>query len=697
MAVIIVEPVEAGAAWLAHALAGLDQRILRTASPDEAMGAIATEGREVLAALVGSGLDDEQALGLASRLQQAAPEVAVVLLRQRESGQILRAALRFGVRDVLAASSDGETVRSSVSRAIELATSLRGRLAAGPGGARPEAPGGRPGEIITVFSAKGGCGKTFLATNLAVALAAGGTEVALVDLDLHFGDVAIVLQLFPTRTIQDAARERGLDARTLRSYLTPHHAGVWALAAPTEPPVADTVSASAVSTLLKLLRSSFAYVVVDTPAAVTDQVLAAFDESDAIALLATLDVPSIKNLKLTMQTMERLRYPPSRIRVIVNRADSRVGLRLPDVEKVLGTSVDLTIPSSRSVPISVNTGNLVLLEEPRGNVADALGRRAARRRGRGRPARPLPQGLGRAGARPVLRAAGRPARPRGGSRQGARRLPLQHPHPAVRHVAAVVHAGRFGHGGRHRGHPRHPPRRPCAGPGPIRAAARARGTAHGSRAARPRARAPLPPYRAPTRRRARTPARGGAAAAGRGGAGTAGRAGGGARGTFRASGAGRAGACSAPDRVGTGGAWRGRVGRSAGAGGERRRQGRGLELAAPPLPAARGAGREPWRAHPADARRPAGAGRQRRRPEPPPRSRSCPTRPRPSPAGSLSGWEPTPSRCCSTTTAVCSRSPAGSASPPASASFRWSTGTRSCSSCSASASASSRTPSVSAR
>src|SRR6266508_2929906 len=269
---------------------------------------------------------------------------------------MLRAALRFGVRDVLAASSDGETVRSSVSRAIELATSLRGRLAAGPGGARPEAPGGRPGEIITVFSAKGGCGKTFLATNLAVALAAGGTEVALVDLDLHFGDVAIVLQLFPTRTIQDAARERGLDARTLRSYLTPHHAGVWALAAPTEPPVADTVSASAVSTLLKLLRSSFAYVVVDTPAAVTDQVLAAFDESDAIALLATLDVPSIKNLKLTMQTMERLRYPPSRIRVIVNRADSRVGLRLPDVEKVLGTSVDLTIPSPRPLPAIVGVG-----------------------------------------------------------------------------------------------------------------------------------------------------------------------------------------------------------------------------------------------------------------------------------------------------------------------------------------------------
>jgi pilus assembly protein CpaE len=371
MAVIIVEPVEAASAWIAHALAGLDQRLLRTSSADEAMAAVATEGGEVLAAVAGSGLADDEALGFAGRLQQAAPEVPLVLLRKQDSGELLRAALRLGVRDVLPASSDADAVRASTARAIELASSLRGRLAGG-GGARPDAAGGLPGEIITVFSAKGGCGKTFLATNLAVALAAGGTEAALVDLDLHFGDVAIVLQLFPTHTIQDAARERGLDAAGLREYLTPHPAGVWTLAAPSEPPVADTVSASAVVSILKLLRASFAYVVVDTPAAFSDQVLAAFDESDRIALLATLDVPSIKNLKLSMQAMERLRYPRDRIRVIVNRADSRVGLRLPDVEKVLGAAVDVTIPSSRSVPISVNKGNPVLLEEPRGNVAEAI-------------------------------------------------------------------------------------------------------------------------------------------------------------------------------------------------------------------------------------------------------------------------------------------------------------------------------------
>ena len=147
MAIIIVEPVDADAAWLAHALAGLDQRILRTTSPDEAMGALAAEGGEVLAALVGSGLDDRWALDLAARLQQAAPEIAVVLLRERESGEMLRSALRLGVRDVLGASSDADAVRTSMARAIELAASLRGRLATAVGGVRPETASDRPGEI----------------------------------------------------------------------------------------------------------------------------------------------------------------------------------------------------------------------------------------------------------------------------------------------------------------------------------------------------------------------------------------------------------------------------------------------------------------------------------------------------------------------------------------------------------------------
>src|SRR6266545_2457386 len=366
MAVIVAEPDAAHAASLAHALSGLADRTVRTASPDEAMAALVTEGGEVVAAVVGPGLDDREALDLAGRLQQAAPEISVVLVRRRDSGELLRAALRVGVKDVLPASSDATALRDSVARALEVASDLRSRLA---GAAVPPDPAGeRLARIITVFSPKGGCGKTVLSTNLAVAL---------VDLDLNFGDVAIMLQLYPNRTIHDAASATDLDAVMLRSYLTPHQAGIWALVAPTEPTFADAISASSVATILKLLRASFGYVVVDTPAVLSDQVMAAFDESDAIAMLATPDVPSIKNLKLTLQAMEQLHYPRDRVRLVVNRADSRVGLRVPDVERLLGRAVDATIPSSRSVPLSVNKGSPVLVEEPRGNVAEAIRRLAS--------------------------------------------------------------------------------------------------------------------------------------------------------------------------------------------------------------------------------------------------------------------------------------------------------------------------------
>jgi pilus assembly protein CpaE len=370
MAVLIVEPHDGYATWLAGALSGLTDRVVRVAGPDEAMAALAAEGRAVLGTLVGPTMSDPEALGLAGRLQQGAPDVSVLLIRRHDSGELLREALRVGVKDVLPAASDEATVRTAAARALEIARTLRGRLTGGA----PSGPGEErgPGRVITVFSSKGGCGKTFLSTNLAVALAGTGAEVALVDLDLHFGDVAIMLRLFASHTIHDAAQTPNLDAISLKSFLTRHQAGIWALVAPTEPTVADAISPAAIGAILRLLRDAFGYVVIDTPAAFSEPVLAAFDESDWIVMLATLDVPSIKNLKLALQTMELLHFPRSRIRVVVNRADSKVGLRLPDVEKLLGVPVDVTVPSSRAVPLSVNKGHPILLEEPKGSVADAV-------------------------------------------------------------------------------------------------------------------------------------------------------------------------------------------------------------------------------------------------------------------------------------------------------------------------------------
>jgi pilus assembly protein CpaE len=375
MAVLIVEPHDGYATWLANALSGLTDRVVRAADPDEAMAAVAAEGREVLAAIIGPSAGDRDALALAGALQQGTPDVSVVLVRRQESGELIRQALRMGVKDVLSSASDETAVRTAAARALEIARTLRGRLG---GGVPTDAGEGRgPGKVVTVFSSKGGCGKTFLSTNLAVSLARSGVEVALVDLDLHFGDVAIMLHLFPSHTIYDAAQNPGLDALSLKSFLTHHDSGIWALVAPTEPTVADSINPGTIGNILKLLRSAFDYVVIDTPPAFSEPVLAAFDESDWLVMLATLDVPSIKNLRLTLQTMELLHFPKGRIRVVVNRADSKVGLRMPDVEKLLSSPVDTTIPSSRSVPLSVNKGSPIMLEEPKGPVAEAIRRVAA--------------------------------------------------------------------------------------------------------------------------------------------------------------------------------------------------------------------------------------------------------------------------------------------------------------------------------
>ena len=195
----------------------------------------------------------------------------------------------------------------------------------------------------------------------------------MLDLDLAFGDVAITLQQFPTRTVADAVvfGDR-IDADALAGLVTAHSAGLDTLVAPDDPAMAESVPAATVTALIGALRQSYDVVVVDSPPAFTDQVLAAFDESDVVALLTTLDVPALKNLKLTLETLSLLSYPRERWRVVLNRADSKVGLEPRDVEKTLGVAVSLQIPSSREVPSSVNRGVPLVLDQPRHPVSLAI-------------------------------------------------------------------------------------------------------------------------------------------------------------------------------------------------------------------------------------------------------------------------------------------------------------------------------------
>jgi pilus assembly protein CpaE len=195
----------------------------------------------------------------------------------------------------------------------------------------------------------------------------------LVDLDLQFGDLAIMLQLFPARTIFDAAGSLDrLDAEAIRGYLTPHRGKVFLLAAPLEPGLSETISADAVAQIIRLLKESFKFVVVDTPPSFTDHVLAALDESDECVLMTSMDVPSIKNMKLSLQTLQLLGFGRERIRLVLNRADSKVGLTVQAVEKTLGTTVDVSIPSSRDVSVSINRGTPLVLDNPKSPVVASI-------------------------------------------------------------------------------------------------------------------------------------------------------------------------------------------------------------------------------------------------------------------------------------------------------------------------------------
>jgi pilus assembly protein CpaE len=318
--------------------------------------------------VVGPTISTEAAMNLAERLRVSRPHVGLVLVRARVDAKLLSDALRAGVREVV-----NSRELASINAAARHAQELAARMLA-VGGEDGEEEGHGRATIITVFSAKGGCGKTTVSTNLAAALVDGGRrEVCIVDLDLAFGDVAIAMQLFPTHTISDAvALEDTLDQSGVASLLTQHSPGLRVLSAPVEPGLAENIPVSLVSKLLTIMRDMFDYIIVDTPPAFTDQVLAAFDASDLAILLATLDIPALKNLKLSLETLELLNYPREKIRLILNRADSKVGLDAGEVEKTLRAPISALIPSSRAVPAATNRGVPIVTDQPHHPVSLAL-------------------------------------------------------------------------------------------------------------------------------------------------------------------------------------------------------------------------------------------------------------------------------------------------------------------------------------
>jgi pilus assembly protein CpaE len=313
-------------------------------------------------------------LGGAASLINGRPEVGAILVAAELSTDLLQSALRSGVRDVLAAPVDTNQLAEAVARVVD---TIGGTLPA------PipvtEIPGGGA-KIVTVFSTKGGAGKSMLAANLAVVLAkeakARGEErpVVLVDADLQFGDITVMLHLTPQHTIVDAVSSIDrLDAPLLHSLLVKHEpSGLFVLPAPLEPAFADQIGAAEMSRILDLLRQSCSHVVIDTPAYFNEVVLALIDESDDVLLIAGMDIPNIKNVKIGLQTLRLLNTPMSKLHLVLNRANSKVKLDVSEVERTLQVKADALIPSDVVVPQSVNKGTPVVLDAPKSGVARSI-------------------------------------------------------------------------------------------------------------------------------------------------------------------------------------------------------------------------------------------------------------------------------------------------------------------------------------
>jgi len=301
------------------------------------------------------------------------PRRPIVLMCPPTGNGHLGDAFENGVDDIVALpieSSEGvdPTVAQQLVFAVEKAL-MRKR-----GGGVPKANAVR--NATCVLGLKGGSGKTLTATNLAVTLAQAGRSVALMDLDLQFGDVALAMGLNPVRTMYDLVRSGGsLDAEKLEDFLVEHPSGVRALLAPVRPDQAAVISVPFLAEVQDLLAETFEFVVFDTPPSFSPEVISAVDCSTDILVVAMRDTLSLKNTKLGLETLERMEYDRRRVKVLLNRANTNVGIERADVLAILGRDVDILLPSDREITRSINQGSPIALQ--RGSAAGVVFRSVA--------------------------------------------------------------------------------------------------------------------------------------------------------------------------------------------------------------------------------------------------------------------------------------------------------------------------------
>jgi len=307
------------------------------------------------AAIIVLGAGSDQAIKFIQRLNAESPATAVISAAHNASPDLILQSLRAGAREFLRLPISAEELGTVIDRVSAFSAS---QVAA------PK----KKGRMIAVFSSKGGCGTSFIATNLA---AAASAKTVLVDLNLQAGDLPLFLGVDPKYSIADMVENRArLDESLITSFVTPYSSKLSLLAAPKQADSADEIEPEHIFEVLQRIRESYEYVVIDPQHTFDAITLAAMDQADEIVLVLTLDIPAIRSTQRALEIFDRLGYTRKKIRIIVNRWSKQIDLDLRQVEKFLGEPVVGFVPSDYQTAVgSINLGNPLVLSDASSKIA----------------------------------------------------------------------------------------------------------------------------------------------------------------------------------------------------------------------------------------------------------------------------------------------------------------------------------------
>ena len=309
---------------------------------------------------------------LTERLATELPQSPAIIMSVQGERDYLRRAMQAGAREYLVKPFSHDELVAAIRRVHQL--EQKKGVASVRGDGQP-AQSTRPAEVIVLFSGKGGVGKTLVATNLAVALAnETDSRVGLVDLDLQFGDVGVMLNLDHSRSITDVVDAgEGLDQDVLNEILAPGPGDIRVLLAPISPELADLVSTEHVKAVLTELRKACDYIIVDTPCQLAEQNLEVIEMAQRVIVLTTLTIPSIKDAKLSLKVLESLNIEPSSILLVVNRQDGHSDFNRDSIEQNLGHPVSAQLPyDPRTVSEAITRGAPFVTVQPEAEISRSV-------------------------------------------------------------------------------------------------------------------------------------------------------------------------------------------------------------------------------------------------------------------------------------------------------------------------------------